>query len=174
MSECLGHSASFFGFLGFLFFFWFSCFLVLFFCFLVFIGFLVFFVFLVLLPSICFSLLLAHRQILPINSVLPSFILDNCDLHHMAVEGDNISLADAMAATEHLVLRELPSHVRTISCLPYLKLSWIYASSDCILRPLSYLSITFLVFEIYSLILIWFTIGCLTLLFLVSGYFLFS
>ena len=29
----------------------------------------------------------------------------------MAVEGDNMRVADAMSATEHLLLRELPTHV---------------------------------------------------------------
>ena len=29
----------------------------------------------------------------------------------MAMEGDNMRLADAMSATEHLLLRELPTHV---------------------------------------------------------------
>ena len=29
----------------------------------------------------------------------------------MEVEGDNMSLSDAIAATQHLTLRELPAHV---------------------------------------------------------------
>lgn len=29
----------------------------------------------------------------------------------MEVEGDNMSLSDAIGATEHLTLRELPAHV---------------------------------------------------------------
>ena len=50
-------------------------------------------------------LLLALSQILQNRSAsLPVCVL-------MAVEGDNMRLADAMSATEHLLCRELPTHV---------------------------------------------------------------
>ena len=50
-------------------------------------------------------LLLALSQILQNRSAsLPVCVL-------MAVEGDNMRLADAMSATEHVLLRELPTHV---------------------------------------------------------------
>ena len=76
---------------------WFSWFL-LFFCFF-------FFVFLVLLTFDLLYLLLALSQILQNRSAsLPVCVL-------IDVEGDNMRLADAMSATEHLLLRELPTHV---------------------------------------------------------------
>ena len=88
---CLRHSGpvGLLGFLGFLVF----C-LLLFFLF-----------FLVLLTFDLLYLLLALSQILQNRPAsLPACVL-------MAVEGDNMRLADAMSATEHLLLRELPTHV---------------------------------------------------------------
>ena len=83
-----------FCFFVFLFFLFFVCFFVFF-----------FFVFLVLLSFDLLYLLLALSQILQNRSAsLPVCVL-------MAVEGDNMRLADAMSATEHLLLRELPTHV---------------------------------------------------------------
>ena len=61
--------------------------------------------FLVLLTFDLLYLLLALSQILQNRPAsLPACVL-------MAVEGDNMRLADAMSATEHLLLRELPTHV---------------------------------------------------------------
>ena len=66
---------------------------------------LVFLFFLVLLTFDLLYLLLALSQILQNRSAsLPVCVL-------MDVEGDNMRLADAMSATEHLLLRELPTHV---------------------------------------------------------------
>ena len=76
--------------------------------FLGFCWFFVFFVFLFFLVLLTFDLLyllLALSQILQNRSAsLPVCVL-------MAVEGDNMRPADAMSATEHLLLRELPTHV---------------------------------------------------------------
>ena len=59
----------------------------------------------VLLTFDLLYLLLALSQILQNRSAsLPVCVL-------IAVEGDNMRLADAMSATEHLLLRELPTHV---------------------------------------------------------------
>ena len=67
--------------------------------------FLVFLFFWVLLTFDLLYLLLALSQILQNRSAsLPVCVL-------MAVEGDNMRLADAMSATEHLLRRELPTHV---------------------------------------------------------------
>ena len=72
--------------------------------FLCFFVFLFFFVFWVLLTFDLLYLLLVLNQILQNRSAsLPVCVL--------AVEGDNMRLADAMSATEHLLLRELPTHV---------------------------------------------------------------
>ena len=72
--------------------------------FLGFLCFFVFFVFWVLLTFDLLYLLLVLNQILQNRSAsLPVCVL--------AVEGDNMRLADAMSATEHLLLRELPTHV---------------------------------------------------------------
>ena len=69
-----------------------------------FLGFLFCFFF-VLLTFDLLDLLLALSQILQNRSAsLPVCVL-------MDVEGDNMRLADAMSATEHLLLRELPTHV---------------------------------------------------------------
>ena len=82
---------------------WFSLFC--FFCFFCFLFFCFFIFFLVLLTFDLLYLLLALSQILQNRSAsLPVCVL-------MAVEGDNMRLADAMSATEHLLLRELPTHV---------------------------------------------------------------